>query len=512
MDLLQATVQVDRELIRKGRFFHFFRMAWPMIDPAPLTLNWHLEEKCNHLEAVSNGEIRKLIINEPPGSGKSNTVNVLWNVWEWVKRPETKFIYASFDASLVGTRDGGKVIRLLESDWFKTRWGSILPPGKPAASKFDTVAGGFRFSTSPGGKGTGRHADIRVIDDPLKPRDASGGATMTRNALRAVSAWCADTLSSRATDQTKVRDVLVMQRLHEEDLAGEWLLKGNCVHLCFPMIFDPENACKTAWGGDRRTQPGELLFPARFPDWKVQEMRDVDMGPDVFEAQCQQRPQRKGGGIFRRDWFRFWAYREGVPEPCVCNDCWAAKRTLPGHEQVRMCAVLPQDGFDVQSWDCTFKKSETTDFVSGCVFRVHSSRVFLIDRQNERMSFTQTVHAIRAMSQKWPHAYDKLIEDKANGPAVEDVLKSEIPGITLVNPEGGKEARANAGSIYFSGGRFFVPHPMNAPWVYAFIDQHEKFPRGANDDDVDSTSQVLIRLRRHGEAFSAAMRKLRGET
>jgi predicted phage terminase large subunit-like protein len=489
-----------------------------MIDPAPLVLNWHLEEKCKHLEAVSAGEIRKLVINEPPGSGKSNFVNVLWNAWEWIKRPQTKFLYASSDASLVGTRDGGKLINLLQSDWFMARWGSILEPGKPAASMFQTLAGGFRFSTSPGGKGIGRHGDIRVIDDPVKPVDAAGGATMTKNALQAVSDWCSNTWTSRATDQTTVRDVLVMQRLDDEDLASEWLDAGNCVHLCFPMLYDPDYPCITQWGGDRRTQKDELLFPKRFPLEVVLEMRDgagpLAMGPDVFAAQCQQRPVRKGGGIFHREWWRFWHTSEGVYEPCLCDQCFRTKRTIPGCPNavsLRKCEYLPPVGFEIQSWDCAFKKTDTTDFVAGGVFRINRGRVFLVDCENERRSFTQTTEALRRMSLRWPQAYDKLIEDKANGAAVEDSLKVEIPGLTLVNPMGGKIARANAGSIYFSGGRFFLPHPTLAPWVWTFMYQHESFPRGKNDDLVDMTSQVLVHLRKHGEHFAEAMRKLRGE-
>lgn len=511
MDLLQQRIAVDQEIVRRGSFYDFARMAWPLIDPAPLVLNWHLEEKCTHLEAVSRGEIKKLVINEPPGSGKSNFVNVLWNVWEWIKRPQTKFLYASFDASLVGTRDGGKVIKLLESDWFKARWGVLLPTGKKAASHFETVAGGLRFSTSPSGKGTGRHGDIRVIDDPLKPKDASGGATMTKNALRFVSGWIADTWCSRATDQTTVRDVLIMQRLHEEDPAGEALAKGDCVHLCLPMLFDPDNACTTQWGGDRRTKKDELLFPQRFPQWKITQMREIEMGEEVFAAQCQQRPQRKGGSTFKREWWRFWHYNDTTPEPCLCDKCWMLKRTLPGHEQTRMCQPLSPTGFEFQSWDCTFKDVETSDFVCGGVIRASLPYVFLLECQNERLSITNTMQAIRSMSARFPKTHDKLIEDKANGAAVQDLLKAEIPGITLVNPEGGKESRANAGSIYFSSGRFFLPHPSLVPWVWPYMAQHEGFPRAANDDMVDMTSQGLVRLRQFGEHFSAAMRKIRGE-
>lgn len=514
MDLLRARIQVDRELVRRGTLFDFFKMAWPLVDPAPLVPNWHLDLKCTHLQAVSEHEIKRLLINEPPGCAKSNTVNVIWNAWEWIHRPITKFLYASYDASLVGTRDGGKLIKLLQSDWFVARWGELLPPGKPAASAFETRAGGFRFSTSPSGKGTGRHGDIRVIDDPLKPKDAAGGATQTANALRFVSGWMANTWSSRATNQTTVRDVLVMQRLHDEDPSGEWLARGDVVHLRLPMRYDPEDPCETPWGKDPRTQPGELLFPQRFPEEVVQKMHDLDMGPEVFEAQCQQRPQRKGGGVFKRDDWRFWHFQEGVPEPCLCKDCWRAMRTLPGHVGPRMCQPLPPSGFESQSWDCAFKKTELTDFVCGAAFRVNLGLVFLLDLVNERMRFSETVQAIRDMSLKHPQAYDKLIEDKANGPAVEDALSSEIPGLTLVTPMGGKEARANAGSIFFTSHRFFVPHPEIVPWVWAYMRQHEAFPKSVNDDQVDATSQFLVYLRANGtnvDQFAQAMRRLRGE-
>lgn len=538
VDLLRARIETDRELVRRGTLADFFRMVWPLVDPATLVWNWHLDEKCKHLEAMSRGEIRRLIINEPPGCGKSNLANVIWDVWEWIQRPATKFIYASYDPTLVGTRDGGKVIRVLQSDWFRLRWGDILGPGKPAASMFETRSGGFRFATSPGGKGTGRHADIRVVDDPLKPKDATGGATMTRNALRAVVQWWADTMSSRATDQTTVRDLLIMQRLHEDDLAGDWLAKtvgADLVHLCFPMIYDPAIACKTRWGGDRRTDPGYaasvlealekrsltddqkllldslLLFPRRYPLDVVLKMFEFDMGPDVFAAQCQQRPTRKGGTIFRREWWNFWHYQEGVPEPCRCDQCWSAKRTLPGHVQPRSCEVLPHLGFEVQSWDCAFKDKSDSDFVSGGVFRENQGRIFMLDLVNERLSFTDTIREVRNLAVRWPRAYDKLIEDKANGTAVENVLRTEIPGLTLVEPGGSKEARAHAGSVWMSSGKFYLPHPDLFPWVWSFLSQHERFPRASNDDMVDMTSQLLNRLKTHGEHFAEAMRKLRGE-
>lgn len=512
-DLLRATVQCDRALVDKGTFYDYFCTAWPLIDPAPLERGWPLEEMCNHLEAVSKGEIRRLLINVPPGSGKSNTANVLWNTWEWIKRPPTKFLYASYDQSLVGTRDGGKVIRLLLSDWFVARWGRILLPGNLAASMFETVAGGFRFATSPGGKGLGRHGDIRVIDDLVKPKDVRDGGKAAHKALKNASAWMGDTWSSRATDQTTVRDVMIAQRLHEEDPPAEWLARGDCVHLSLPAMFDPERASRTQWGGDRRTQKDELLFPRRLPRDVLDKMRELDMGPDVFEAQMQQAPSRKSGGIFDRQWWQFWHFNPGVPAPCLCDKCWKAKRKVCLDTPIAVCTVLPAIGMEAQSWDCAFKNKSTSDFVAGGAFRMANDRVFLLHCINERLSFTQTVQAIRDMSARHPRAYDKLVEDKANGTAVEDVLRSEISGLTMVDPKGGKDARAKAGSIYMSSRRFFLPHPEIAPWVWPLLVQHDTFPNSVNDDAVDMVSQLLVHLRANGSnlaAFSAAMRAIRG--
>lgn len=508
-DLLTARIETDRELVRKGGLYDFVTMAWSQIEPSPLTENWHLEEVCIHLEAVSRGEILRLIINQPPGTGKSSLVNVFWPAWEWIRRPATKWIYASYDASLVGTRDGAKVIKLLQSDWFKVRWGDILEPGKPAASSFSNVRGGFRFSTSVAGKVTGRHGDVQVVDDPIKPRDAAGGATMTKNAIKAVSEWWSGTMSSRATNQATFRRVIVMQRLCYDDLAGEMLATGEYTHLRLPMRYNTAKPCRTNWGGDRRTEKGELLFPARFPGFAVDRLETKEMGTVVFSAQCQQEPQVEGGGTFQRPWFRWWHTQPGIPEPCVCDECWNAELVKPGHYGPLMCATLPASGQDLQSWDLTCDDVIGADFTCGGALRTLGDRHFLLDCVNERMNIVAQMAAIQTMSLRYPKAHDKLVENKANGAAVITLLQNKIPGLTKVEPKGGKEARANASQPVLSAGEFYVPHPSLAPWVWGYYKQLEAFPKGAHDDMVDMTTQALVELRKHGSGFAEAMRRLR---
>lgn len=508
-DLLAATIETDRELVKKGGLYDFVAMAWSQVEPSGFTGNWHLEEVCAHLEAVSRGEILRLVINEPPGTGKSSLVNVFWPAWEWVHRPATKWIYASYDRSLVGTRDGAKVIRLLSSEWFKVRWGDILEPGKPAASSFNNVKGGFRFATSVAGAAVGRHSDIQVCDDPIKPKDAAGGATFTKNKIRAVSEWWSGTMSTRAVHQATFRRVLVMQRLTYDDLAGEVLATGEYVHLRLPMRYNPAKACRTQWGGDRRTVKGELLFPERFPEFRVKSLETKEMTEAQFAAQCQQEPQVEGGGTFRRPWFRFWHVRPGVPEPCTCDECWNAEMAKPGHVGPLLCPVLPSGGLDLLSWDFTFDRTDRSDFVAGGAIRTVAERHYLLDCRNERMNIIESVAAIKALATQYPRAHDKLVENKANGPAVVTLLKNSIQGITLVEPSGSKEARASVASVPFAAGDFYVPHPELAPWVWGYLKQLEAFPKGSYDDMVDMTSQALVQLRKHGSGFADAMRRLR---
>jgi predicted phage terminase large subunit-like protein len=509
-DLLAARIETDRELVLKGGLYDFVTMAWSVIEPSGLTANWHLEEVCVHLEAVSRGDILRLVINQPPGSGKSSLVNVFWPVWEWVLRPATKFIYASYDRSLVGTRDGGKVIKLLQAPWFKARWGELLEPGKPAASWFNNVHGGFRFATSVAGGATGRHSDIQVVDDPIKPKDAAGGATFSKNQIRAVSEWWSGTMSTRAANQATFRRVIVMQRLCYDDLAGEMLATGDYTHLRLPMRYNPAKPCRTTWGGDRRTEKGTLLFPARFPEHAVTRLETKEMTKPQAAAQLQQEPQVEGGGAFQRVWFRFWHIKPGVVEPCLCDDCWNAEKQICGKTGPYLCAPLPPTGHDVQSWDFTFDATDSSDFVAGGVIRtVGLERHFLLDCINERLNIIGTMAALQTMTRQYPKALDKLIENKANGPAVVTLLKNKVPGVTLVEPAGSKPARASVASVAFSGGDFYLPHPDLAPWVWMVMKQLEGFPKASYDDLVDMISQAVVQLRKHGSGFSEAMRRLR---
>ena len=499
---------LDRELLKRSPdpLYRLIKLAWHLVEPVDFVDNWHIPIVCERLQAVSAGEIKRLVINIPPGTMKSLTVSVFWPLWEWIERPETKWMFASYDASL-SRRDALRMLKILQTPWFQKRWETRLTEPRPSATDYQNTEGGFRFSTSVAGKATGRHADIQVVDDPIKPKDVSGSAAVTRKAIDLVSTWWRETMSSRRSDPETFRRVIVMQRLHEDDLAGEMLREDGWEHLCLPMRRETISCVcgKPCTPEDQRTGDGDLLWPKRFPEPVVAALESTEMGPSVAAAQLQQRPTPAGGGIIQKSWFRYWHHRPGVRPP--------RDDQFPCEQET--CVELPEHGVWIQSWDMTFKGSDGSDFVAGGVWLYVTPRAFLVDQVCARMSFVEATQAVIDLTRKHPKAITKLIEDKANGPAIENVLKKKIPGIVLVNPQGGKEARLHAVSGLFQAGNVFVPHPELAPWVPSYRTQVATFPRGINDDMVDQTSQALIRLvARHVpfvEAMQAVKEQLQGK-
>jgi predicted phage terminase large subunit-like protein len=464
-----------RAALATRRLAHFARQAWEVVEPGtPLRWNWHLDAIAEHLEAVSDGRIKRLIINVPPGHMKSLMVSVFWPAWVWARRPEWRALFASY-ASDLAIRDSVKCRSLIESDWYQDsfvqkEWS--LAGDQNVKSYYVNSETGFRISLSVGGKTTGFRGDAIVIDDPLNALDAYSKAARDE-AIR----WWDQAMSNRLSDMREGAVVLIMQRLHEDDLAGHLLRRGGWEHLCLPSEFEPERHSRTSIGWkDPRREAGELLFPAMFPTEVLDEAK-TNLGSSGFAGQHQQRPMPAEGGMFKREWWRFWrhAWEDEIPE--------LAARTV----------VLP-GAFDqlILSWDCAFKKTDESDRVAGGVWGRLGSEKYLVDLAWDRMSFTETVSALEAQAKKHPKAREKLVEDKANGPAVIDVLSKKVSGIIAVNPEGGKEARAAATSPQVEAGNVFLP--LHAKWRDAYIEEHASFPKASHDDAVDQQSQALLRF------------------
>lgn len=465
----------------------FTELVWPILEPdSPFLPNWHLNFIAEHLEAISAGELTKLIINVPPGSMKSLLSSVIWPVWDWIENPGRRFLTASYAQSLA-TRDSVKSRRLIQSIWFQAIYGNIfqLTSDQNQKTRYENSKTGFRLATSVGGA-TGERAHIRVMDDPHNITEVESDLIR-----EGVIDWLKYTWSQRAADPMRPYEVLIMQRLHEKDATGYYLELGGYEHIVLPMEFETERRCYTKIGSDPRTIDNELLFPARFPAQWVQAEK-VKLGPYGTSCQFQQNPAPRGGGVFKKKWMRFWKYPGMDVAPIATKD-------EEGNIVECIIADLPAEFLGmIQSWDMSFKDTKGSSYVAGQVWAYDYADRYLMDQYRKQADFVETVKAVIAMVVKWPLARARFIEDKANGPAVISFLRSKVSGLIPIEPHGDKVARARAVSLDFAGGNVYLPHPDLFPWVKDYVNRLTLFPNVNEKDEIDSTSQALLILSTRG--------------
>lgn len=503
----------------------FVRKSWHVLEPfTPFVDNWHIGLICEYLEAVSSGDLLRLAINVPPRHMKSILVTVDFPAWEWTFRPSLKFFCGSYVAAL-STQHSVACRRLIESDWYQKRWGHIcrLMPDQNEKTRYETTSMGSRLAVQVG-TGTGASADRVILDDPNNAEEVESDAARERTID-----WFRSTASQRLNDAKTSAIVIVMQRLHERDLCGYVLNElGGFTHLCLPAEYEPRvivdlNGAVTDAGeqgqpksdaeghkanstavapnevagpkrlpfgirsADPRRVRGELLWPERWTREYV-ELQKKTLGSYRAAGQLQQRPSPAEGGILKRRWWRFWRHSfENHPPVTV--------RLEDGSFLEQSARELPADlTSHLQSWDLAFKDTRSSAYVVGQVWAKRGADCFLLDQVRKKLDFPETLHAIEALTKKWPNAGAKLVEDKANGPAVIATLQSKIPGLIPVEPDGSKEARAHAISPFIEAGNIYLPHPNTAPWVSELIEEATAFPNGAYADQVDAMTQALKRL------------------
>lgn len=481
---IRQKMQSQSEML-SGSLREFVRAAWPQVEPSMAFVpNWHIDAICDHLEAVTRGQIRNLLINVPPGHAKSLLVSVLWPAWVWLSKPGWRYIGSSYNIDL-SLRDALRCRTLIESSWYR---GTFAPEwtfdqGQNAKGFYQNTALGSRLSTSVAAGNTGWRGDCIIVDDCLSAKDQFSDAKLEECLI-----WWDVVMSSRFNDMQRGNRVIIMQRLSDRDLSGHVLAKGGYEHLMLPTEFEPDNRCHTKIGwSDPRKKRGELLFPELFPD-SVVEQAKRDMGQDGFAGQHQQRPTPAGGGMLKSHWWRYWQPRGANlgPVPVKMPD---------GSIEHRNAIEIPVHFDEVlQSWDMAFKETATSDYVVGQVVAATAADRFILDQDRARMDLPKTLQAVRSMSGRWPNAFIKLVEAKANGPAVVQSLAHEVGGFIEIEPIGGKVSRASGASPALESGNWYLPHPAIAPWVPDFIKECAAFPRGVNDDQVDAWSQAAARL------------------
>lgn len=467
----------------------FIEQAWQVVEPStPFVGGWNIDAVCEHLEAVSAGHIRNLVINVPPRTAKSLIVSVFWPAWDWIKHPELRWLFSAYTSKL-SLRDSMKCRRVIESPWYKANWGDIyhLIGDQNTKENYENNKTGQRIATSVSGIGVGAGGD-RIVTDDANNTEEIESELMRQGVLD----WWDHTMSTRGNNPKTVARVVIQQRLHEKDLSGHVLEQGGYTHLYLPMRFEINRRCRTMINGrewkDPRVKPGELLWPERFGEVQIQEL-ETRLGSYMAAGQLQQNPSPVGGGMLKSHWWKYWHFRGAKMDP--------VQVPMPDGSFLQVKSVELPERFDmmIQSWDMAFKDLSTSDYVVGLVLAAKGANRFVLKHKRDHLDMPETVKAVREMSVENPLAYMKLVEDKANGPAVIQSLHAEVGGMIAVNPIGGKIARASAASPEVEAGNWYLPHPQLAPWVDGFIAECAGFPKASYDDQVDAWSQGAARLR-----------------
>jgi predicted phage terminase large subunit-like protein len=407
----------------------------------------HIVTLIQHLEAVERGDIKRLIISMPPRHGKSMTLAQYFPAWCLGRKPDRQIVYTSYEQTQASKY--GRLVRnqLLEPAYRKIFPDCVLSEDSSAKDIFSTkkVNGTYK-AVGRGGAITGSGADIFIGDDLLKDNLEASSATIRMNQID----WYKSVASTRLQKEAAV--ILCGTRWHEDDLIG-WVEKNNAdenwVVLNFPAV----------------NKDGEALWGEMFSSETLEKIKKR-LGPYFWNALYMGRPSALEGNILKRNGWRFWN------------------------------GERPQVDYIIQSWDMNFKETAKGSFVVGQIWGYRTPNLFLLDQYRGRVSFRDALLAFVNLCNRWPQSRAKVIEGKANGPAVISMFKEKVSGVVEFNPDqyGSKEARAQVVGHYQDAGNIYLPNPkqIGFEWVAEFIDRCASFPNIADKDEIDSMSQAVL--------------------
>jgi len=394
------------------------------------------------------------IVNMPPRHGKSELLSFWLCAWLLRQDPSKRIMLASYEAGLA-------------MDWSRKVRDTVyhLKGDSQAVQHWETPQGGGMTTSGIGGTFTGRGADLLICDDPHKNWEDA----VSERKQESLKYWWESTFWTRREPGASV--LVVQTRWCDGDLT-DWLLKEAKVpwrHIVLRAEAEGDDPI------GRR--PGEPLWPERWPLSELEIIRRGKHGGRLYRGIYQQIPELGGGNIWREGWWKSWRGFETT-----------------GDEASWTPELVPHPFYAewIQSWDMSFKDTSEGSFVVGQLWARKGSCCYLVEQVRGRWSFIQTIEAVRAMSNRHPHAVLKLVEDKANGPAIMSQLGREVAGFVPVEPYGSKVSRAMAVSPTIEAGNVYLP--SHADWLDAFLLEAGRFPNASNDDQVDATSQALSRF------------------
>ncbi len=449
----------------------FTQFAFSVVRPGVVFKpNWHIEAITDKLSQVASGETRRLVINLPPRTLKSLCTSVALPAWFLGHYPWERVVVVSYSDGLARTHANDFRLLVNHPVYQATFPGMRL--ARDTDREIATTKRGKRIATSIEGTLTGLGGNLIIIDDPLKPGDAMSEAVRAR-----VIEWYRSTLLSRGDDKTKTRIVLVMQRVHQDDLAGYLQERGGFELLSFPAIAQRSETFSL---GDGRTYPrqrGELLHPGHEPVHVLSELKR-EMGPIAFSAQYQQSPIPPGGTIIKRKWLTTYEVDD--------LRCQSGDRI-------------------VASWDIALSEIESGDYSACVVLLIRREVFYVLEVVRGRFLFDALKRKVMEVKERYGSS-TLLIEDSPISRGLIQSLREQSLNVTTYKPDTDKRARVIAQSDLFAGGS--VRFPRRAAWLEEFTAELLAFP-GRHDDQVDALTQALA-WGRHDWAYRPSWGFVRG--
>jgi predicted phage terminase large subunit-like protein len=450
--------KTEYQTILRADLSAFAMRAFRQLNPGTEYLpNWHIELMAAKLRDAMLGRTPRLIINIPPRYMKSLTASVAFPAWLLGHDPSAKVIAVSY-AQELANKHSLDCRNVMESDWYRDLFKTRLSSTRNAVGEYATTKHGFRLATSVGGTLTGRGGDYLIIDDPIKPDDA-----VSESMRKRANDWFDGVLYTRQNNKNTSRIIIVMHRLHEDDLVGHVLEQEQWDVLSLPAIAeaDEEFVVDTPWGvRTYKRSAGGILHPAFESEEALQRTR-ATIGEYNFAGQYQQSPAPLGGGMVKEEWLV--RYREG---------------DLPSKFDQVLC-----------SWDTGSKPTELADYSACTTWGILDGHAFLLHVFRRKMNFPELKRATLDIAATYK-ATNILIEDKAAGTQlIQELREAGLQGVQGYDPKGDKVMRMHAQCATIESGMVHIP--AEAPWLAEYLHEIITFPGSKYDDQVDSTSQAL---------------------
>lgn len=493
--------QLDK-LDSEDSLIDFIKLCWHVLEPGrEFSYNWHIEAVCEHLEAVTRGEITRLLINVPPGSMKSLTTNVFWPAWEWGPRggASNRYVNASYSQDLA-TRDNRKCRLLIGSPFYQSLWGDKfqIDPDQDSKIKYENNKTGFKFATSVGGIGTGERGDRFIVDDPHNAKDTESDLKR-----EAACTWFTESVTTRVNSPEKSAIIVIMQRLHERDVSGVIFEKDmGYDHLCIPMEFEPERRCyslikpkymetkpeevfyhfrekawrdhpdddavkqriQTRYNIDPRKEDGDLMWPHHMTAGALKRDKNA-MGEYATAGQFQQRPAPRGGGIIDAG-------------------------------KLQIVDIPPKEGIRVRAWDLATSVRKNSPYTVGARLCIDTmGRIYIEDIVRQRVGPDELENLIKTTAQRDGKLLPiDLPQDPGQGGKFQiSYLGRQLQGYVFRSSleSGSKEQRAMPFASQVSIGNVFM---LRGVWNRDFIGEAAVFPAGQFKDQIDAVSRAYSSL------------------